>query len=92
MTNSREEVEAVREQLREAIKIARERDVVSLEVFLPTAALLDAHIEALERALVELKGTVQSVCEQGLVEYAGLEILGEALGESDALLPEEPKE
>ena len=35
--------------------------------------------ETAEAALDELKATVQSVVEQGLVDFPGIEILGEAL-------------
>ena len=40
----------------------------------------------LREALDELKATIQSVCEAGHVDFPGLEILGEALGESDTAL------
>lgn len=46
-------------------------------------ASLAAEAERYRAALEELKATVQSVCEAGHVDFPGLEILGEALGESD---------
>ena len=42
--------------------------------------------DGLAEALEELQATVQATCEGGQVDIPGLEILGEALDEADAVL------